>query len=410
MQVVIKPSKLQGRVRVPSSKSMMQRAYAAALLHQGKTVIRNVGYSDDDKAAKSIVEQLGAQVQPISDTTHEVISNGQPTCNGKLSCGESGLSARMFTIIAALCERELTITGSGSLLQRSMQPFKPILEQLDVEVIDFKGALPITLKGPLRIKDINIDGSMSSQYLTGLLIAFAFRATEKTRISVNGLVSKPYIDLTLEVLSSFGKEVVHHNYQEFIIDPYKHEEKKEVIIEVEADWSSAAYWLVANELGNDIAVEGLYLKSTQADRRVIDVINNNEQKGFSFDATHAPDLFPILSIYAAYCNGESSIKGLHRLKGKESNRAETIQEMLAIFEVPFEVVGDVLVIEGGHPLKGGVVDSCNDHRIAMAAAIGALQAEGETTIINAEAVAKSYPRFFDDLITLGVNCTIINTP
>lgn len=399
----------------------MQRICAAALLCNGTCVVNNIGTSNDDVAAMNIIQQLGATIKKISVTNIEITAKGTIDASGVIDCSESGLSTRLFTIIASLSPNEITITGSGSLVNRSMVPFLELFQQLGVEVKDFNGKLPITIKGPLQPQSTLIDGSLSSQFLSGLLLAYAFTAKEEVTIRVSNLVSRPYIDLTIDVLHFFKKKVTNNNYEAFTISPTSSTEET-IAIDVEGDWSSAAFWLVAGAINGSITISGLNCESTQADKAILTVLQEsgvevivaadkilvqsaiNKPQGFSFDATNAPDLFPILAIYAALCSGESEIKGLHRLSQKESDRAMSIKEMLSAFGVTHTTKDDSLLITGAHTLQAATIDSYNDHRIAMAATIGALNATGNTTIVGAEAVNKSYTNFYKDLQLLGGVC------
>jgi len=419
MNTIIQPGRLKGTIQIPPSKSMMQRYYAAAVLHRGTTIIRNVGRSEDDQVALRLIQQMDAEVTNLSPNVLSIKSNGFVDVSGKLDCGESGLSCRLFTIIAALSPHEVKITGSGSLLRRSMQPFEEIFSQLGINMEGFNERLPIQIKGPLNPKSIEIDGGLSSQFLTALLIVYAFTAKESVSISAKGLVSKPYVDLTLNILSRYGKYIANERYQRFIIDPQQFEQIDLVAATVEGDWSSAAAWIAAGALNGDITLKGLDPESTQADRRILEVLietgvyhewrdgslivrsGPEQPDSFKFGATDCPDLFPVLSIYASLCKGESHITGLDRLYEKESNRAASIQSMLRSFEVTHESRGNTLVITGRSRLVGGAVDSHQDHRIAMAATVGGLNANGDTLILGSEAVGKSYRDFFKDLSALG---------
>jgi 3-phosphoshikimate 1-carboxyvinyltransferase len=416
MQAIIKPGFLEGDIAVPASKSMMQRVCAAALLHKGKTIIINPGSSEDDKTALQIIQQLGAEV--IQESPERIIVQSTGTINDAkaIQCNESGLSARLFTPIAALSGNEVLIEGRGSLRQRPMDAFKEVLPLLNVALKDFNGFIPFSVKGPLQAKNITVDGSVSSQFLTGVLFALASNATEPLVITVKGLKSKPYIDLTLKVLEQFGKPIVNENYCRFIIDPGKFAPPDEVTIQIEADWSSAAYWLVGAAINGSVHVFYLDQQSSQADKNIIGIL---EQAGtatqfegdtihvkksalhaFDTDLTDAPDLFPIVAILAASCTGTSRLKGLHRLKHKESDREKSIADMLTGFGVSVSIENDSLLIEGRQQLNPATINGYNDHRIVMAAAIGALLANGETSIAGKEAVGKSYPLFFQHLSLL----------
>lgn len=406
MQTIISPSHMSGVVTMPPSKSMMQRACAAAILHHGVTIITNPGISDDDKAALSIIQQLGAEVFETVDNTIEIISRGISPQTDVIHCGESGLSARLFTPIAALSSSEMMVTGTGSLLHRPMNEYVNLLPQLGVSVITTNDCLPLSVQGPLHAADIQLDGSLSSQFVSGLLTAFAFTAEQPCTIQVSNLNSKPYIDMTLQMLQLFGRQVTNKNYTEFTIIPQSHQPVDRVEINIEGDWSAGANYIVAQAMGAEVYIKGLNQHSVQADAAITEIVQGNAP--FVFDATHCPDLFPILAVYAGYCKGRSEIKGLHRLVHKESNRVESIKAMLVNFGITYSIVDDALIIDGGNAFKSCTVDAHNDHRIVMAAAMAAMRAEGAVTINGAEAVSKSYPAFFDDLLSLGVNCQFVN--
>ena len=205
MNVIVDFKNISGRILVPASKSVSQRACAGALLHCGQTTIYNIGKSDDELAALNITQALGANVAKNGNTVH-INSNGFPLGDCSINCKESGLSARLFTPIAALSKQQVLITGSGSLLQRPMHFFKETLEPLGVTFDGFSGNIPFKICGPLMPKNVIVDGHLSSQFISGLLFAFAAAAKEKVCIEVHNLVSKPYIDLTLEMLSVFCQE------------------------------------------------------------------------------------------------------------------------------------------------------------------------------------------------------------
>lgn len=430
MKITIQPSKVSGVVLAPTSKSSMQRACAAALLRNGKSVISNSGQSNDDKAALEIIQRLGATVTRIDEETIEVDSNFLHEPNNsvaeqnEINCGESGLSIRMFTPIAALRNDEIIITGEGSLRKRPLHFFDEILPPLGVKIESQQGKLPLRIKGPLAPTDILIDGSLSSQFLTGLLFAFAAADLKNIKnnivtITVKGLSSKPYIDLTMKVLEEFGLLVPENNHYEQFIFNYNDKiyKKQFVHYTVEGDWSGAAFLLVSGAIAGAITVRGLSLNSTQADKKIMDALMlanaglSVDAKGinirpalmnaFEFDATDCPDLFPPLVALAAYCKGVTILKGVNRLIHKESNRAATLQEEFLKLGVSIEIEEDLMFIHGGYQLNGNLVSSHQDHRIAMACAVAALGAIGNTEIENAEAVNKSYPQFFDDLKQLG---------
>jgi 3-phosphoshikimate 1-carboxyvinyltransferase len=432
--VKIQPSNISGEILAPASKSSMQRACALALLAEEEVTLTNPGKSNDDKAALDIIEKLGAEILKKEDGSLQI--EGSKTLPsgglGALNCGESGLGIRMFTPIAALSPEGITITGTGSLLKRPMHFFDEIFPQLGISIQSNNGHLPIKIKGPLQPADIRIDGSLSSQFLTGLLIAFAKAATKPVTISVNNLKSKPYIDLTLQMMKEFGYDVENNNYESFNIKPTLPTGRrvnvltdKRINYTVEGDWSGAAFLLVAGAIAGGITVKGLDVFSTQADKAILKAlmdsgtnisieteqitINNSlgtAGKPFHFNATDCPDLFPPLVALAAYCNGTSVIEGVSRLAHKESNRAITLQQEFLKMGIEITLQDDLMMIKGGEGLKGATVFSHHDHRIAMACAVAALKATGETIIEDAEAVNKSYPGFFDDLKLLNADVSL----
>lgn len=418
MIVSVSPAKVSGKINVPASKSSMQRACAAALLTSGTTILSGYGDSNDEQAALNIITQLGATVKKVGHelvitSSEEIFTSSFPDKNLNIHCGESGLSMRMFAPISALFNFSITFIGEGSILTRPMNFFDEHLPPLKVEITSNQGKLPLTIKGPLQPKEITVDGSLSSQFLTGLLFAFAKSCKTSVKIRVRNLQSKPYIDLTLSVLAHFGFNVKHQNYEVFTISPRNKSIPGSIKYKVEGDWSNAAFLLVAGAIGGSVTLCGTDLNSSQGDKAImqairdcgagVHVINdeititNGELKGFTFDATHCPDLFPPLVALAVNCQGTTIIKGVRRLTHKESNRAITLRKEFLKMEADIEYEGDVMTIKGGKPIKGTTVFSHNDHRIAMACAVAALTAKGVTAIEGAEAVNKSYPEFYKDL-------------
>lgn len=418
MIVTIQPSSISGKVHASASKSSMQRACAAALLKEGDTIISNPGKSNDDLAALDVIQKLGAVIKQSGDDLI-VSSKGINPVSPEINCGESGLGLRMFAPIAALSPQEIILNGSGSLLQRPMNFFDEIFPQLQIQILSNNGKLPIKIKGPLQPGDIAIDGSLSSQFLTGLLMAYAKSCSKVVSIKVNDLKSKPYIDLTLQVMKLFGWSVENRNYEEFYFVPAINDQRSTIHYTVEGDWSGATFLLVAGAIAGEINVEGLDINSPQADKAIMSAlkiagakisIDNNtitispaDLVAFNFDATDCPDLFPPLVALAAYCDGITSIKGVSRLTHKESDRSASLQQEFGKMGVKIEVKDDDMLIKGNGKLNGAHVHSHHDHRIAMACAVAALKANGETTIHNAEAINKSYPDFYDHLQKLNAN-------
>ncbi len=404
----ISPAAINGRIVANPSKSAMQRAVAASLLTRGKSVIYNPGLSNDCLAALDVAEKLGAVVRRFEDKI-EIHGTGVHPLTKEINCGESGLGVRMFTPIAALSGEFLSISGKGSLLSRPMDFFEAVLPQLGVDCKTLDGKLPIRIRGPLQAKDITVDGSLSSQFLTGLLMAFG-AAAEQATITVENLKSKPYIDLTLQIMQHFGVQVKHHDFETFTFTRKQH--YRPVEYTVEGDWSGAAFLLVAGAIAGTVEVEHLNTQSAQSDKAILEalekagarvlegiftvVVQKEQLQAFEMDATDCPDLFPPLVTLAANCNGTTKIKGVSRLKHKESDRGKVLQEEFGKMGISVTLQGDEMLVKGG-VIKAAAVSSHNDHRIAMACAVAALQADGPVTIENAEAVNKSYPEFWEHL-------------
>lgn len=394
----------------------MQRACAAALLNAGKTIIANPGNSNDDLAALGVIENLGAV---YFNHSNELIveSKGVQPVSGEMNCGESGLGIRMFAPIAALSSQEIVINGSGSLLTRPMDFFDEIFPTLSIQIESNKGKLPIKIKGPLQPTDITIDGSLSSQFLTGLLMAYGKAATKPVTITVTNLKSKPYIDLTLKVMNDFGYKVINHQYESFEIHPVSQSANQPIHYTVEGDWSGAAFLLVAGAIAGEITITGLDVFSTQADKAILQALTMSEAvmsieekqivigpgklKAFHFDATDCPDLFPPLVALAAFCEGTTVIEGVSRLAHKESNRGLTLQKEFGKMGVEITLQDDLMLVKGGNGVTAARVHSNHDHRIAMACAVAGLKATGSIVIEEAEAINKSYPDFYEDLKKLG---------
>ncbi len=411
MERSVEPSSVRGEIKAPPSKSMTQRAIAASVLADGQSLLLNPSYCDDSLAAMSIAVSLGARVEPQSDKM-KITGSGELK-EKKLNCGESGLAIRLFSPIAALFEEEITMTGAGSLKKRPMNMIGDALNQLGVKCSALDGFLPLTIRGPLKAGFCEIDGSVSSQLLSGLLMALPL-ADGESIIKVNNLKSKPYIDMTLGVLRAFGIMVTNENYELFTV-PGK-QKYLPVTYEIESDWSGGAFLLVAGAINGDLKVSGLRTDSFQSDTGILIAlekaganvsvyenkieVSKSDLKAFEFDATESPDLFPPLVALASYCKGVTKLKGASRLRHKESDRASALSEEFGKLNIKVEMSDDYLIVTGGK-VKGARVNSHDDHRIAMAAAIAALGASDTVFIKDSHCIVKSYPGFFDDLRKVG---------
>lgn len=413
MNYAIKPKTYQGIIHIPPSKSDSQRAILIAALGNGTSVLINVGSSNDEMAMLANAEKLGAVITRIDEKTLSVAGNFDQTIVSELNCGESGLGARLLTPVATLKTQPVTLTGEGSLVRRDQTFFERFLPQMGVNVQLTNEKLPIRVSGPLKPGTYSVDGSESSQYISGLLIAFS-QTEGTTLLQVENSTSKPYIDMTLHTLKSFGVYIEEEEKEIYKITG------KQPITEasytIDGDWSSASYWLTAAALGMKISVQGLSLSSKQADKAILNAfmlagcrilntenglkIDGTDRKPLDFNATDCPDLFPALTTYAALTPGLSRIKGVHRLANKESNRGKALQQEFTKLGVAIRVEEDTMFIEGVETLLPAVVSSHNDHRIAMCLAIASIAGRVELTIEQADAVGKSYPGFWEDLEAL----------
>lgn len=409
MKFVGKSGLYKGQIEAPASKSYLQRALAIALLTTGKSVLHGYSPSNDVSVALDIIQKLGAKVKVIGNSI-EIIGTTNLNSNAVLNCGEAGLSSRMFSAISSLSSSKVIVSGEGSIMKRPMHMVEEALTQLGKNVKSCDGNLPLELDGVMHGGEIRINGSESSQLLTGLLIALPLLQQDSI-IHVESLKSVPYVKMTLAILEEFSVYIEHDDFKIFKIKGNQGPMCTDY--QVEGDWSGAAFHLVAAAISGQVEMTRLLANSLQADARILDVLKNcganvvfnsdhicvskNELNAFCFDATDCPDLFPPLVVLAACCNGQSVISGVSRLKHKESDRAKTLQSEFKRVGVEIKIEGDNMLIDGTK-VKGGKVDSHNDHRIAMAMTILSLVAENEIEIDNFEAINKSYPKFLEDFI------------
>ncbi|MBM4387276.1 MAG: 3-phosphoshikimate 1-carboxyvinyltransferase, partial [Deltaproteobacteria bacterium] len=343
-----------------------------------------------------------------------IIAGNGAVSGGSIDCGESGLCARMFAPIAALSEDEVSLTGRGSLLSRPMNMIEKPLRDLGAECVTNKGKLPIKVRGRLKGGTIGIDGSAGSQFLSGLLTALPLCGND-SEIVVSNLKSKPYVRMTIETLKRCGIEIICDDAMTRFGIPGGHRYKP-VEHAIRGDWSSASFFLVAAAIAGSVRIAGLDPDSLQADRAILQAleragarislnggyitVEKNSLKGFEFDATDCPDLFPPLTALACNCEGISVIRGAERLRDKESDRASALKGELGRIGADVRISGGFLEISG-RKLQGGTADSRGDHRIAMACALAALNSEKGIRIMNETCVSKSYPEFFEHLSILS---------
>ena len=429
---IVYSEKVGGAIRAPASKSAMQRAIACATLAQGRSRIFGAPLCDDAHAALHIAEGLGAAVHAHDgaieiegskrffqeDDTGTISREQQRPL--QLSCGESGLCMRMFAPIAALLDKPVQMEAEGTLQKRPMAMVEYALKAFGADCAAQEGLPPLFIRGPLQPKFVTLDAKGSSQLITGLLISLPLLHGD-SELSIENMVSAGYLDLTLEICSQFGVHIDKVSSDgrtaRFLIKGNQSYEPAS--LRVEGDWSGAAFLAVAAAIAGKpegLCIQGLKKDSLQPDRAIVDVlvragarvqfdgsdiiVKPGDCLPFEFDATDCPDLFPPLAVLASAAKGISSIRGVHRLSVKESNRALALQDMLGRIGIRSKIVDDALQISGGH-FRGGRVESHNDHRIAMAAAIAGLAAGNPVVIEGAECVAKSWPGFFEDLQSIS---------
>ncbi|MCX8171356.1 MAG: 3-phosphoshikimate 1-carboxyvinyltransferase [Candidatus Bathyarchaeota archaeon] len=413
---------LSGSIRAPPSKSYTHRAIISASLSNGLSEVRNALLCDDTLATIEACRKIGAEINESDNETLRILGSPKPkTPEDVINCRDSGSTIRFMTPICALADGISVLTGGRSLRNRPMGPLLEALGQLGIKCYSTRGdgRPPIVVfGGGIRGGRAVIRGDVSSQFITGLLFASPMAENDTSIVLSTPLESKSYIDLTLSVLGKHGilVEVGQGSFhipsgQEY--KPYNHF--------IEGDYSSAAFLLAAAAItGSRIRVENLFRDSLQGDRlitkilgevgaevRVYDNFIEVEGSGeplnpINIDMRDNPDLVPVCAVLACVARGESVISGVRRLRFKESDRVEALLAEFSKMNADIKALDDSLVIRGVRKLRGADIDPHGDHRIAMACAVLALVAEGETVIHDAECINKSYPDFIRDMRLLGV--------
>jgi len=396
------------KISPPVSKSHMQRLLAAALMAKGITTIQNPGHSDDDKAAMGIVEALGGHLAYLEDGALEV-KGSELDHGGTLEAGESGLSSRMFLTIASQSKETYILTGSGSLLERSFAGIMDIYRKGQVSFSMNQDKLPISFRGPLRSGFYDLDGSFSSQFISGLLMTLPVLKGD-SEVKIKNPSSMGYLAMTLNVMESFGIQFTQtDNYHKIIIPGEQNYVAQRMT--TEGDWSGGAFLLIAQYLGLFAEISGLSLESIQPDSNMISLlkpfgINHTStdsrlklwgelSSSLKLDLTHTPDLFPPLVLLALFSDGEHRFSGVHRLRGKESDRAYVMAGELAKAGAVLSVDQDDLVVLGKPQWKEALLNPHGDHRMAMLFGLIDALISPKITVENPECVSKSFPHFWD---------------
>ena len=411
MNIVIEPSPLKGEIAAIPSKSVAHRMLICAALADGPTTLRIPKTSDDIDATADCLRALGAAIT-VNNEDYIVEPIAQIENIPLLDCGESGSTLRFLLPVAAAAADRCRFDGHGRLPER---PLSDLTDAMKEHGVSFDGEkLPFTIGGRLRGGIYRLPGNVSSQYITGLLLALPLCEEDSVIELTTALESASYIDITLSVLKTFGI-TVHCERNRYII-PGKQVFRSPGTLPVEGDWSNAAFFLTAAALNNDITMTGLNPNSAQGDRKIIALLEqlgavtqkdngrltlrSDELKGCTIDIQDTPDLLPVLSVAAAFAQGKTTFINAARLRLKESDRLASSAAMIENLGGRAEVGEDELTVYGTG-LIGGTVDSCNDHRIAMSAAVAATRCSKPVTILNAEAVKKSYPGFYNDYNKTG---------
>ncbi len=414
MNTTLHSPKLSGTIDAIPSKSHAHRLFIAAAFADRPTVIRCRAVNRDICATIDCLNALGADIRETEPGVYEVkpVSGDLTGRPAALDVGESGSTLRFMIPVALAAGADSAFVCHGRLPER---PLSPLYEQL-VEhgaKLSAKGTNPFLASGKISGGAYELDGGVSSQFVTGLLLALPLTGEDASVRLTGKIESRPYIDITLKTLRDFGV-TAEESDSTFVLPAQKYVSPGEA--EVEGDWSNAAFFLVAGAFSDEgITVGRVDLDSPQGDRAIVKILSDfgadvtvGEHEvtvkrakltapQTPVDASDIPDLIPIVSVLASVSEGTTVIENCARLRLKESDRLVTIRDTLTALGADVQIAGDSLVIKGAEKLAGGTVSSCNDHRIAMAAAIAATVSAGDVTILQSEAVAKSYPMFFEDM-------------
>lgn len=421
MKIVnINPKSLKGVVHIPPSKSISHRAIIAGALSNGESIIENIIMSKDIKATCDGLISLGVEMdlKSSSDNRYTIIVRGKgsiETNGDTIDCIESGSTLRFLIPLAVTSDEKVTFNGRGKLIERPLDIYYNIFEKQGISYYNNSGILPLTVWGKLKPSDFHMIGDISSQFITGLMFALPLLHGDSRIIIDTPLESKGYIDLTMDVLKSFGIEILNEDYTIFKIrgnQTYKPRKYR-----VEGDFSQAAFWLVAATIAGHIECSDINTNSFQGDREIIRIIQDmggslqitgksvtahkNPTRGIEIDASQIPDLIPVISVMACLSQGTTIITNASRLRIKESDRLKSTASELSKIGGRIKELKDGLIIDGVDSLKGGIVNSWNDHRIAMAMAVASTRCANPLTIEGAESVEKSYPGFWEDFKKLG---------
>ena len=413
---IITPQRLSGSIDAPPSKSIMHRAIICALLARSISEIYPIDLSNDIMATINAAKSLGAFVNIVSN---RLIIDSRNAFNSNyitINCKESGSTLRFLLPVVSAFGIDAIFEGENSLANRPMEVYAQILPSFGVKC-RYSGKLPFAVSGKLKAGKFLVPADVSSQFVTGLLLALPLLQEDSEIILTTAIASLGYINTTIKVMQDFGVKVIKTKAGFKIPKNQHYCAKKEYF--VEGDWSQAAFFLAAGAISGPITVRGLKLKSPQGDKIIARILHRmgakvgyNKEKceitvapgqlsNFDIFATQNPDLVPVLAVLGACAEGIMRIFGVSRLRYKESDRLYAINDGLTKLGVNVTEVEDGLLITGQKEFNKANLSGFNDHRIVMAFSVAAIRANGRTSISEAESISKSYPSFFEDYNKLG---------
>ena len=397
--IKIENSILSGEVLIPPSKSIAHRALICSFL-SGEGEVTPIIASNDMKATTEALKSL---------------KNNEPVIN----CIESGSTLRFMIPVAAALGKSVTFVGEGRLPERPIGDYLRLLPEHNISCTS-NGGLPLKIEGQLTSGVYEIAGNVSSQYITGLLLALPVLDGDSEIILTTSLQSKPYADMTIRVMEDYGIKIEETEKGYFIKGNQIYKKRDYT---VESDWSQAAFFLVAGAVNGEIVLKGLDTCSVQGDKAIVDILKElgadietgadyikakkSVLNGKEIDVTDIPDTVPALAVAAAFADGTTVIRGGERLRLKESDRIESVVTNLRLMGADVTETRDGMIIKGGKNLKGAKLKGCNDHRIVMAFSVAAANVSGKTVIDDMESINKSYPSFFEDYRKLGGKADVI---
>ena len=421
MKVTLNGNGISGEVMAIPSKSDVHRALICAALADRESRVNFSAASEDINATISCLNSLGAQisVDSLGATVTPIGKNLNK--NATLDCGESGSTLRFMIPVAAALGSDSLFTGRGRLSERPLEPLVSVMTRNGCS-FEGLGSFPLSVKGQLRPAVFEIEGNVSSQFITGLLFALPLIGGGEIKI-IPPVESKKYIDMTVRTMSEFGVDVIVDGTC-YRVDSSSRYTVRDEIYSADGDWSNAAFFLSAAAIKGEVQCNGIFKNSLQGDKEIVNLlsrfgadvqwaedsvsIKSSELHGLDIDASQIPDLVPVLSVVASFAKGKTQIYNAGRLRIKESDRLSAVAVALNTLGAEVTELPDGLVINGNpDACLSGCVDSFNDHRMVMSCAVAALCSGGEITISNAQAVNKSYPSFFEDFVSLGGKCNVL---